>query len=334
MTNFNLKKIFFLLSCLSGTLLFGTLGLYFTENYSIFDSFYMTLITVSTVGFSEIHPMSTDGRIIIIIVISSGISIVAYSAGTLIKMIIEGELTKSLGRKRLDKYISSLKNHYIICGYGRIGSLIAKELQSNNLQFVVIENNQSEIAQLEHDKMIYIIADATNEEAVIKAGLMNAKALITCVKSDSDNVFITLSARSINPAVYILSRASEEQNEKKLMRAGANKVVLPYFIGGRRMAHALLRPTVVDFIDNTMVDSKLGAAITMEELVINQKSDLIGKNLIESSLRKNYGVIIVAIKKLKSGMLFNPAPLEVIEEGDILVILGRKDTLMEIKKLI
>ncbi len=329
MENINLKKIFFLLCCISGTLLFGTFGIYFTEEYSIFDAFYLTMITVSTVGFGEIHPLSTNGRIIIIIVISSGISIVAYSAGSLLKIIIEGELSKSLGRKRLSKYISSLRNHYIICGYGRIGSLIAKELQANKLDFIVIENNLQDIELLEHDKMLYIAADATNEESLLEAGIMNAKALVPCVKSDSDNVFITLTARSLNPSLYILSRASEEQNEKKLLRAGANKVVLPYFIGGRRMAHALLRPTVVDFIDSTMIDSKYG--LSMEELIIHKESEYTGKNLIESNLRKNFGVIIVAIKKNNAGMIFNPGPTEIIEENDTLVILGKKETLLQLK---
>lgn len=330
MTGTKRKKIILLLSCLIGTFLFGTASYHYIEGINIFDSFYMTLITISTVGFAELYPLSKSGRIITMVIISAGITIVAYSAGSLLKILIEGELTKTLGRKKLNKKISSLNNHYIICGYGRIGSLIAKELKENKIKFVIIDSNPDKIDHFENDGMLYIIGDATSEDTLETARIMKSKGLVTAVKTDADNVFITLTARSLNPNLYILSRASEELNSQKLIRAGASKVVLPYMIGGKRMAHALLKPTVVDFIDSTMVNSELG--LSMEEILIHEKSELNGKNLIESNLRKNFGIIIVAIKKHAKEMIFNPMPYEVIEKGDVLVILGKREDLAKLRK--
>lgn len=332
MPTLNTKKILILFSSLIGTLLFGTFSYHYIEGMNFFDSFYMTIITISTVGFEELYPLSRAGRIITMIVITTGITIVAYSAGSLVRILIEGELQKTLGRRKLDKQISSLRNHYIICGYGRIGSLVAKELLSENIKCIVIENHPEKIEYLNRDKMLYIISDATEEEVMIEAGIMHAKALVTAVKSDADNVFITLTARSLNPSLYILARATEELNEKKLIRAGANKVVLPYIIGGRRMAHALIKPTVVDFIDSAMIDSDLG--LVMEEVQIGEKSELVGKNLIESNLRKDFGIIIVAIKKNDGAMIFNPTPIEVLDKNDVIVILGKKIDLKNLKNIV
>lgn len=332
MGTLNIKKIIFLLSCLFGTFVFGTLSYHYIENMPLFESFYMTLITISTVGFEELYPLSKAGRIVTMVIIIAGITIVAYSAGSLVRILIEGELRKTLGRRKLDKQISALRNHYIVCGYGRIGSLVAKELIIAGIDCIVIEHNIEMVEHLEKDKMLYIVSDATEEEALMAAGIMHARALVTAVKSDADNVFITLTARSLNPSLYILSRASEELNEKKLIRAGANKVVLPYIIGGRRMAHALLKPTVVDFIDGTMIDSEMG--LVMEELQIGKKSEIAEKNLIESNLRKNFGIIIVAIKKNDGRMIFNPAPLEILQPHDVIVILGKKNDLADMKKVV
>lgn len=327
-----LKKIrtaLFLLLCTIG---FGTAGYYIFEDMKPFDAFYMTMITISTVGFQEVKQLTIYGRIITIMIILSGVSISAYAIGTLLRMLIEGELRKEFGRKKLERQIQSLQNHYIICGFGRIGKLICKELFVRKVPFVVIENNSSAIEELEKLGYLFVAMDATTEEALMKAGIMEAKGLVTAVMSDADNVYIVLTARGLRNDIFILSRGSDEKSEVKLLRAGASRVVLPYQIGGKRMAQVLTRPTVVDFLDTAMMDSELGLA--MEELKVGQASSMVGKSLIESNLRKDYGVIIVAIKKAHGKMIFNPLSSEVIEAGDIIVALGKKDMMEKMSDIL
>jgi len=254
-------------------------------------------------------------------VISTGIMIGAYTIGTLVRMFIEGELSKTFGRIKVEKKIAELKDHYIICGYGRIGSLVCKELREHRKDFVVIENNPSAIERMELNKILYLPQDATVEEALIEAGIMRATGIVTAVGSDSDNVFITLTAKGLNPDIFILARASDEKDEIKLKRAGATRVVSPYLIGGKRMAQVLVKPTVVDFIDIADMESTYG--LEMDEFHIAPESQLVGKNLIESNLRKDFGVIIVLIKKRTGEMIFNPLPIEVLGANDTLVLLGK-----------
>ncbi|HMB20454.1 MAG TPA: NAD-binding protein [Spirochaetota bacterium] len=327
-----LKKLRLSITLLLGTITFGTFGYHIIEGMPFFDSFYMTMITISTVGFSEVKQLSIAGRIVTILIITSGVTISAYTIGTLLRMFIEGELRKTFGRRKMEKMIKALKNHYIICGYGRIGSLICTELKERNIPFVVIENDPSSIENLEKEHYLYLSMDATTEEALIAAGITYAKGLVTAVMSDADNVYIILTARGLNSDIFILSRASNENAEEKLKRAGATRVVLPYQIGGRRMAHVLVRPTVVDFLDVAMMDSELG--LSMEEAHVKGNSSLVGKNLIESNLRKDYGVIIVAIKKVTGEMIFNPTPVQKLDAGDDIVVLGKRDDLIRMNKVI
>jgi voltage-gated potassium channel len=225
----------------------------------------------------------------------------------------------------VQKQISGLKNHFIICGFGRIGRIVCSELENDKFDFIIIEQDPSVIEQIEARKYLYLDMDATSEEALMQAGIMEAKGIVTAVNSDANNVFITMTAKGLRPDVFVLARASEEQNEAKLFQAGATRVVSPYLIGGRRIAQMLKKPTVVDFIDIAMMGSHLG--LMMEEATIGDKSNLIGKNLIDSHLRKDYGVIIVAIKKLSGDMVFNPTPSETLDAGDVIVVIGKKEDL-------
>lgn len=323
-------KIAFLLLC--ATLLFGVMSFHFIEGMSYFDALYMTVITISTVGFMEVHPLSMAGRIIAMTLISTGIIIGAYTLGTLLRMLIEGELRKTFGRRKVERKIASLKNHYIICGYGRIGRLICMELKSHGIDFVVIDSDEAMLQKMEKEKILYLPLDATSDDSLAKAGIMHARGLVTAVKSDADNVFITLTARGIRPDILILARSSDEGNESKLIRAGATRVVSPYLIGGKRMAQILIRPTVVDFIDIAIMEGSLG--LMMEEARVKPGSRLIGKNLIESNLRKDYGVIIVLIKKNNGMMIFNPLPNEILEEGDVIVVLGKTDDMKKLRSAV
>ena len=292
----------------------------------------MTVITISTVGFSEIKQLSMPGRIITIVIISTGITIGAYTISTVLRMLIEGEFRRTFGRRRVEKIIQKIKDHYIICGYGRIGRLICQELLQHDKKVVVIENDLNAIAVLQEDKVLYLAADATQDESLINAGIMNAQAIVTAVKSDADNVYIALTAKGLRNDIYVLSRATDEKNELKLIRAGAARVVSPYQIGGKRMAQVLIRPTVVDFIDSAIMGGELG--LLMEEVLISPGSPLIGKNLIESNLRNDFGVIIVLIKKADGAKKFNPLPTEKLEENDVLVMLGQKEDMNRMAEVI
>lgn len=325
-----LQRVALMLPLFFGTFAFSTLGLHFTDGLPFFEAFYMTVITVSTVGFGEIQTLSTHGRIVVMFTILFGMTFVAYTISFFIRLAIEGELSKSLGRRRLDKTINAMKNHFIICGYGRIGRLIARELRENGIPYVVIENAPQLAETIAAEDECHLAMDATTEEALLAAGIMRARGLVTAVQSDSDNVFITLTARSLNTEIFILARGSDERNESKLRRAGASRVALPYQIGGKRMAQMLVRPTVVDFLDVAMMDSDLG--LQMEELRVSGGSFADGKNLIESNIRRLYGVIIVAVKKQEGGMIFNPSAEERLEENDILVVLGKRDDLTRLEK--
>ncbi len=313
-------------------ILAGTIGYTVFENMSVFDAFYMTVITISTVGFSEIKPLSLVGRILTVIIIVSGISVLTYTLGQVAKVFVEGELRKLMGRRKLEKQISALSNHYIICGYGRIGSIIGHDLASENIPFVVIEQSPVMIEQLDKDHILYLNMDATSEETLIKAGIQKARGIVTAVSSDADNVFITLTAKGLRSDIFIMARASDVKNEGKLLKAGASKVVCPYFIGGRRMAQVLKRPTVVDFIDTAMMDGQLG--LRMEEAVIGPTSNLTGKTLIESRIRQDFGVIIVAIKKPTDEMIFNPVPTEKLEAGDTIVVIGKREDMKRMNKVL
>jgi len=319
----DLRRLKIAFTLLIATFIFGIIGYHVVEDMSFFDAFYMTIITISTVGFQEVKVLSPAGRIITVIIISTGITIGAYSISTLLRMLIEGELRKTLGRRKVEKQIAKLKSHFIICGYGRIGKIICRELKENRIDFVIIDNMPELTESLEDEGALYLPMDATSDETLVLAGIERASGIVPALGSDAENIFITLTARGINPDIFILARASEEKNEIKLKRAGASRVVSPYLIGGKRMAQVIIRPTVVDFIDIAVMEGSLG--LLMEETTIKPDSDLIGKNLIESNLRKDYGVIIVLIKKWNGKMIFNPQPNEILESRDVLVVLGKKD---------
>lgn len=326
------KKLLKAFALLLGILGLGTLGYYYFEDMPLFDAFYMTIITISTVGFSEIVPLTHVGRMITVIIIILGISVGTYTIGIIVKWFVEGELQHVFWRLRVKKQITELKDHYIICGFGRIGRTICGELETDGVEFVVIEQDVCEIEEADREKYLFLEMDATTEEALQTAGIMKARGLVTAVNSDANNVFITLTAKGLRPDIFVLARASEERNEEKLVKAGATRVISPYLIGARRMAQVLCRPTVVDFIDIALMGNHLG--LIMEEAKLSHNSIFVGKSLITSNLRHDFGVIIVAIKKISGEMTFNPMPSETFEEGDVIVVIGKKDDLKRMNKVL
>ena len=309
----------------------GTLGYSLIEGWSPFDALYMTIITLSTVGFKAVHNMSPEGKLFTIFLIISGTGMIAYTLSSLLQFTLEGQLRKILGRKKLESRINKLKNHYIICGFGRIGHLICREFQSRPLPFVVVEKNPHLIERINREGYMYVDGDATDDETLQAAGIDVAKGLITAVTSDTDNVYITLTARGLNPKLFILARSGEEGSEKKLMRAGASKVISPYTIGANRMAQAILRPSVVDFIEIATASENL--ELQIEEIAVSANSVLAGKSLVDSGIRQSMGIIIVGIKQVDGHMVFNPPPHKVIEANSVLITLGEQPAITKLEKL-
>ncbi len=322
-----LKKVKFSLATLAILIGGGTLGYAAIEDWGVFEALYMTIITLATVGYGEVHRLSHQGQIFTIILIVFGVGTIAYTIGSMIQFMVEGQLQQLLGRKKVQKKISRLQGHHIICGYGRIGRLISREFASKPLPFIVVENDPERCQRLEDDGHLFIQGDATQDEVLERAGIHQAKGLVTAVTSDAANVFIILTARGMNPKLFIMARASEEGAEVKLMRAGANKVVSPYTIGASRMAQAILRPSVVDFID--IATGWKNIELQMEEIPVAPESRLVGKALSQSGLRKELKLIIVGIKHDEQ-MIFNPDANTIIAAGHILIALGESP---DIKKL-
>lgn len=310
----------------------GTSGFMVIESWRFLDALYMTVITLGTVGFKEIHDLSDNGKIFTMILIVVGVSVLGYIVGSLAQIMFEGQIQRIMGRKRVEKMIEALHGHYIICGFGRIGSLICKEFKANELPFVIVEKNVETMEKLNEEGYLHMRGDATLDETLLKAGIKRAKGLISVVTSDTENVYITLTARGLNPDLYILARSGEEGSDIKLKRAGANKVVSPYIIGGSRMAQSVLRPNVVDFIEIATGSEHMD--LQMEEITIPDHSAFAGETLVSSGFRKEIGVIIVGIKKSHGKMVFNPHSQAKIEGGDTLIVLGEPQSIAKLEDLV
>ncbi|MBN2644521.1 MAG: potassium channel protein [Desulfuromonadaceae bacterium] len=320
------RNLILSLSALSIVILIGTVGYHVIEHWAFFDALYMTIITLATVGFREVHDLSPEGQLFTMGLIICGTGLVAYAAGSVIQIMVEGQLRHILGRKKVQQQVAKLTNHYIICGYGRIGHHICQAFTAKPVPFVVVEKDAEICDKLYSDGVLFVRGDATDDDCLVEAGIMRAKGLITVVTSDTDNVYITLTARGLKPDLFILARSGDKSVEKKLLRAGATKVISPYTIGASRMAQAVLRPSVVDFIEIATTHHNL--ELQMEEIVIHSESDLVGKTIMSSDVRSNYGIIIVAIKKSATEkMVFNPSSQALLEANDILITLGESQSI-------
>ena len=310
----------------------GTAGYMSIEGWRFLDALYMTVITLATVGFQEVHRLSDTGQVFTILLILFGVSVLGYTVGKLAQIMFEGQIQRFLGRKKVEMTIDALQDHYIICGYGRIGALICREFAAKPIPFVVVESNPAVLEKLEGDSVLFLRGNATEDETLLKAGIKRAKGLISVVTSDTENVYITLTARGLNPGLFILARSGDPGSEIKLQRAGANKVVSPYHIGGSRMAQAILRPNVVDFIE--IATGREHLDLQMEEIFIPGHSPFVGQNLKEAGLRKETGVIIVGIKKVSGKMVFNPESTSVVEAQDTLIVLGQPSSISKLEDLV
>ena len=323
------KKVVLMAALIVLIISFGTFGYMLIERWNFLDSFYMTIITLTTVGYGEVHPLSVKGRLFTIVLIIGGVGTVFYALSTGAKITLEGELQEIFGRQRLEKKIKGLKDHYIVSGYGRMGRIICRELKEHSLPFAVIEKNPD---NLKPDEEILVIeGDATKDEVLKKMGIERAKGLISVLPTDAENLYAVLSARVLNPNLLIVARAGEEGSEQKLLRAGADRVVSPYHIGGIRIAHTVLKPAVVDFIEFATKSGNID--LQMEEITIRGGSELVGLTLDECGFGRELGVIIVAIKQPSGEMKFNPTFRSTVADGDTLIAIGEIHRLKQLEDM-
>jgi voltage-gated potassium channel len=265
------------------------------------------------------------------ILILGGMGVMFYIVGSLARVLIEGEIRQVLGKRHLQSRIKKLTGHYIICGFGRIGETIVQQLKARGTPLVVVENNPDNLPRLEAVGINFVVGDATREEALLEAGIERAKGLVAVVHSDASNVYIVLTARSLNPNLFIVARAEDPGAEQKLLRAGADRVESPYFMGGQKMAHAILHPTVVTFMELAM---KEGVDWSMEEVKVGPNSSMVGVALKDSNIRQKLDLILVAIKRAGGEMLFNPTLETPILAGDTLIALGLRKNLEALEEMV
>jgi voltage-gated potassium channel len=303
----------------------GTIGYVIIEGWPVWDAFYMAMITVTTVGYREVHVMSRAGEAWTVVLLLAGVATLFYTASTLMALVVEGGLHTHLTRLRFNRMLDALSNHFIICGYGRIGSIIADEFRKQGVPFVVVDRSADRVNEIVGAGGIAVEGDASREDLLIKVGIHRARGLIAAVSTDAENVYTVLSARVLRPDLFIIARVESEDAEQKLRRAGADRVISPYHLGGVQMAATALRPAVVDFMRLATTSERLDLAA--EQVELGAGARFIGKKLRDANLRQDFGVIVVAIKRADGHMQFNPSPEDTLLTGDQLVVLGSPDQL-------
>lgn len=322
----NLKIIFLALLVL---VLAGTSGFHFLEGWTWFDSFYMVLTTVSTIGYGEIHPLSHNGRIFNAFIIVAGVALVLLFFGGAAQALLEFELQSVFGRRRMDREISRLSDHYILCGAGRVGRSAARELARKPLPFLIVDTDAEKLARYSAEGWLSLAGDATQAPVLRQAHIERARGLVASTTADATNIYIILTARSLNPKLNIIARASDEGAEQHLITAGANHVISPYNFAGYRIAQTFMRPHVVDFFDTAM---NRQLPLEIEEVQVQPGSRVAGQTLEGSRIRQELGVIVLAIKGEGTLMRFNPSPDDVIHEGDHLIAMGDPDGLRRLEQ--
>jgi len=294
------------------------------------DALYMTITTLSTVGYREVAPMTPAVKVFTIALILGGFGVVLYSASLAAGDVIEGRLQRVIGKRRVQRQIEHLAGHYVVCGFGRMGRIVCKELAAKPVPFVVVDTDPEALRQLQEQNYLCVDGDATEDTVLIGAGIERARGLVSALSRDEDNVYVVLSARQLKPDLLIVARAEDERSEIKLLRAGATRVVSPYVIGGSRMAGALLRPAVLDVVD--LATHYRSIELKIEELAVAAGAFAAGATLRESALREDHGVIVIAIKRASGEMVFNPDPELRIDAGDRLVVMGQSNSLDELDR--
>lgn len=320
-----LRRVLWVLVLLSALLVLGTLGFHLVEGWTLFEGFYMTLMTLTTVGYGELHPLTMQGRIVASALMLGGVVAVFISIGVLVDLIIKLELADYFGRKRRQRMLETLTDHYIVCGAGRVGRSVIRELRRSGVPVLLVDSDAGRAQWGIADGIPTLVADATKDETLVRARVELAKGLVAAIGSDAENVYVALSARVLNPNLIISARASDEQAEAKMKRAGATTVLTPYTFIGHRLAQSMLRPHVLSFLDvASAFAGGDGLEIETEQLHISAESPLCNRTLEEARVRQTYGLIVLALKKARGGMLFNPEGNTRVEQGDVLIAMGER----------
>jgi voltage-gated potassium channel len=310
---------------------YGVIGYMVLLRWNFVDSLFMVLTTVTTVGYEEVHPLGEGGRIFTMTVIVLGVGTMLYTLATFGELLVEGHLARYARMRGMERRIAGLRDHFVVCGYGRTGTRVAQEFQQLDTPFVVVESNPEPVERLRSSDLLFVEGDATSDESLLKAGILRAKGLVTAVDSDERNVFITLTARSLNPALFIVARSSYPDSVEKLRRAGANQVVSPYLMGAHRMAALAVRPVAVDVLDTVLHGENID--LVVEELMVPATSRVLGQTLADSGLREA-GANVLAIRKRGGQLRINPPETQVLESDDLLVAIGTRQQMSAAERLL
>ena len=325
------RRIQFALMVLAIVLMTGTVGFHDIEGWSWFDAFYMTLTTMTALGYGEARPLTHEGRVFNSFLIVCSVTAAGFAIATISQALLEFEFGKAFGRRRMERELSKISGHYIICGAGRVGRTVARQLRARDEAVVLVERDAARARWAEEEKIPVVVGNASSEENLRKARIDTAQGFVSAVGGDAENIYIVLTARGLRPDLKILARASEEEATSKLLRAGASQVLSPYHFVGHRMAQLLLRPNVLDFVDAAFGRERLDFEIG--EVIISASSRLVGQKLGESEIPRQAGVIVLALRTTDGTMKFNPPPESVIQAQDCLIVIGGDEQLRKLESL-
>ncbi len=314
------------------TFVLGTIGYVLVEGWNWFDSFYMTVITLFTIGFQEVHPLSPEGRAFTIVLIILGVGVASLLIVTVSRKLLERQVVWLFEGRPMRKEIESISNHIIFCGYGRLTRIALSELEGYDTPVIIIDKDEQRRNQALEDGYLVVQGDATVEATLVQARISTAQRLVTVLPKDADNLYVVLTSRELNPSLAIISRAEDEHGEKRLLRAGANQIISPYRVGGQKIAYSIVRPFVSDFLE--LAISRDGAEFHIEEILIPEKSPLCGMSLQDAQIRQRTNIMVAAIISRDGTMKFNPAADSIIEPGSTLIGLGLKEDFAELARLV
>jgi voltage-gated potassium channel len=323
-------KIASLAGLIVAVLAFGTFGYHWLLGWNWLDALFMASITVTTVGYGEVRQLDTVGRIFTIILLFTSVGMFAYALSSLTSLIVEAEVGHLIARRRMDKKIAALKDHVILCGFGRTGQAVHTHLQREHKPFVVLEQQKDHLQMLREKQLLHLEGDATHDELLEHAGIRRATGLVAALGNDAENVYLVLSARQLNPNLTIVSWASTNEAERKVLRAGADHTLSPYTLGGSRIAHLLLHPHTVEFLDHAMSG---GDAIRMGEIQVKAESKALGKSLMELGVRRSLGVIVIGVRSADGKLHFNPPADRPFHADDILIGIGSTEQLDKLRQM-
>lgn len=325
------RRILIIVLLLAATVAAGTAGFMIVEGWSFLDALYMAAITITTVGYMEVHPLSTAGRTFNLFLLIGGVTMMFYIMATVTQIVLELELSDYFGKRRTKKVIDQLTGHYLLCGFGRVGRGAAAEMLRTGVSFVVMDKNPDRVERAMKMGCLAVLADCSRDEMLRDVGITRAKGLIAALSTDAENLFLILSAKTLNPMLNVSVRVAEEEAESKMRRAGADAVYLPYSMTGYRLAQAIVRPHVFEFLDITST-SRMGLNVGMEQVRVDEACPLAGKSLRDLQLRREIGVIVLAIRRLTGAMDFNPPADALLNSGDVLIVMGKAEDVRKLEE--